>query len=209
MKNIHTTAYFILLVIGLGFLFWSVFPNGIVRESYTINPDLVLLEKVPRCDRFDQLLASEFILEYPQSVGYSGSGKVVVTIQHAIETSTVKKESNEPSDCTVALEIEIETQKLLIEPGNKIRALFNGVSAQEFRFQLSPLAHERVKGIIWIYSIISQEKVNPSMRTPLFAIPFEIRVKSLFGIAPSLIKTISQTLGIAAGIMLLLNNKRT
>ena len=98
----------------------------------------------------------------------------------------------------VSLEVWIDGEGLILEPGFRIIESYTDIQTQRFIFKVTPLSSHEQKGTLWITAIIPNMQEKLGERIPLFVIPFTIRVESLFGIPPRIIKSIALVLMILA-----------
>ena len=206
MKHFITVGIIILLLLGLGVYWWTISPTGRINEANTINPKISLFSEEWNCSLLNDLLNSEFIVDYPKAVGYKETGVVNVTIANSlrkIESDNI--DSSVP--CTISLEVSVDIKEMIIEPGKRSIESYSGAPFQNFIFKISPLGDGEEKGTIWIHANISNWGGTKVERIPLFAVPFTTRVKSFFGIPPGSIRIICAVITALAGLYLIFQEK--
>ena len=174
-------------------------------ETYSINTDSSLFMDVKDCSLLNDLLMSEFIVDYSRVIRYKESGKMIVTINSSIPEADSNFRNNPSESCAISLEVWIDGHEILIEPGNRSFESYAVTRTQNFIFEITPLAAQVEKGTIWIHTIILNKNDAMTERIPLFAIPFTVRVKSLYGIPPKIIRVFGIVLIGMACLSLLLN----
>lgn len=204
MKHFITVGIYILLLLGLGVYWWTISPTGRINEAYTINPNFSLFSEEWNCSLLNDLLNSEFIVDYPKAIGNKETGVVIVTIANSLRKIASNNNINTSVPCTISLEVFVELKEMIIEPGKRTIESFSGAPLQNFIFEISPLVDGEEKGTIWIHANISNWGGAKAERIPLFAIPFTTRVKSCYGIPPGSIRIICAVIITLAGSSLIL-----
>ena len=207
MKHFITAGIITLLLLGLGVYWWSINPLGRVNEAYSINPYSSFFTEEKDCSLINDLLVSEFIVDYPRAIRYKESGEMIITINNSTPDGKSNYSNNPSGICAISLEVWIDVRDILIEPGNRSFEPFADSRTQYFIFEITPLAARLEKGTIWIHAIITNKNDAITKRIPLFAIPFNVRVKSLYGIPPKIIRIFDIVFTVMAWLSLLLNIK--
>ena len=205
MKHFITAGFITLLLLGLGVYWWSINPLGRVNETYSINPYSSLFSAEKNCSHWNDLLVSEFIVDYPNAIRYKESGEIIVTIKKSIPNTDSNNSNNSSESCVISLEVWVDAKGMLIEPGKRSFESYADTRTQNFIFEITPLAAREEKGIIWIYAVFSNNNDAMTERIPLFTIPFNVRGKSLYDIPPKIIRIIGIVLIVMAWLSLLLN----
>jgi hypothetical protein len=202
----------LVLSIGLGLFLWTVIPAGSIEKIFSLNPEISLYSEKHECRLYEDLLKSKFIVRFPKAIRFKEYQEFVIINENDNINLENKKNSETNGSCVVSLEVWIDGEGYLIEPGFRIIESFTDFRTQKFIFKVTPLAAHVQKGTLWIGAIVSNKQDNLGKRIPLFAIPFAIRVESLFGISPKIIRGIALVLMILALLLLYLrknlNKKR-
>jgi hypothetical protein len=188
----------LVLFIGLGLFLWTVIPGGSIEKIYSLNPEISLFSEKHECRLYEDLLKSKFILRYPQAIRFKEYQEFVIINEKENSNLENNKNSDTNRSCVVSLEVWIDGEGYLLEPGFRIIESYTDFRTQKFIFKVTPLAAHVQKGTLWIGAIVSNKQEKLGKRIPLFAIPFAIRVESLFGISPKIIRSIALVLMILA-----------
>jgi hypothetical protein len=204
MRSFLFLGIILLLIVGLGLLGWSIKSSDKIHETYNIQPDLSKFSNVKNCPFFEDLIHSEFILDYPKFINKKESGNLSITINKSTNQSNSNLENNASSLFRLSLEVWIDIKDTIVEPGNRSFETYLSAQSQNFYFLITPLVNQPGKGTIWIYAIINTENNKPPDRIPIFAIPFIVRIKSFFGISPKIMTDFSLFLIVIAFLSLFL-----
>lgn len=191
-KNKISLLQAALTLLSISLIIWSLWPLPQTRRTMTIDPDFVDSEKLDECGLFSQLLDYEFELVYPRALWKAESSQVLLTLRRAsAEANAPSSASDAAGACSLALETRLILSNLHSEPGDTILEPFVGADTQSFVYTISPLQNGVAKGEFWIYAVSGEAGSGASQRLPLFAVPMEMRVWTLFGQPPALVRYLS------------------
>lgn len=210
MKKILQWSILFAQLFWLCILGWIEYPFGQVRETFSINSSL-LSENYPleKCPYYNVLLSSKYILEYPQSIGTKEQDIFRIFI-NKLPVSDRFLQSTDANKCEIKIEIWVDTKDFQFFPSGRSFELFNNLLNQSFNFTFDSLKTGNGSGRIWIYANINYVETPEIYRIPLFALPFEIKTKSIFGMPAKLIRLISFINIFLLGLisLRLMNNKK-
>ena len=183
MKQILKIMVYALFILGFGLLIWTVIPEGQVERVFSINPDFSLFSEKIDCEEIQNLLSAKFIINYPKSIRSGESGVIQVDIEKAENDASKINIDNELEACGISLEVWIDSEGVVAEPGNKIIKPYLNVPSQFIKFEVFPINDQVIKGTIWISAVFPGDAKSVLERIPIFAIPFTIHIRSLFGMS--------------------------
>lgn len=187
MKQIPKVVFLILFITGMGLLLWTILPLGRQDEEFSMKSNYSLFPDEPECGSFQDLLDANFLVSYSKTIRYYESDDITVAIEKPNSIATEVNISDEIDLCKISMEVWIEGKDMLIEPGSRIIESIHETKNHTFNFEVTPLTKFSNKGTIWIYTIFPNGEKRLE-RIPLFAIPFSIRVISIMGISPNVVR---------------------
>jgi C1A family cysteine protease len=174
---------FITLIFGLGLFWWSTSQLKRVYHNYTIKQDFSYIPEGSKCNKWNDILLSEFMINYPTFIWLNKTDEINVTISKPKINSGSEYIAKSSELCTIYLEVRVDSKGMAIEPGKRSFEAYSDKRTQNYIFNITPIKTQLMEGTIWIHANISHVKSEISERIPLFAIPFKIQVKSIFGIS--------------------------
>ena len=203
MKQILKILVYAFFMMGFGLLIWTVIPDGQVERVFTINPDFLLFSEKMECSEVQNLLNTEFTVNYPKSIRSGESGVVQVDFEKAeIDESKINTDY-ELKSCGISLEVWIDGEGVVAEPGNKIIKPYQNVPSQFIKFEIFPMNDQAIKGTLWISAVFPGNTKSVLERIPIFAVPFAIQIRSLFGIPVWNMKILSSFLMVLAFVLVI------
>lgn len=174
-----------LLVLCTGLFIWSIWPHSNVMISTKIERRTEFMNVEKSCGLISQLLDAEFLLKYPKSISYQGSGLLIFQITPKHETET-----NHQSACSLVVETFFDMGDVDIQPGSRIFEPFKGKQIQTIIYHVLMDQRNLLReGNFWVYAVINQHNESESKRLPLFVFPIKMEIKQIFGIPPAIIRT--------------------
>lgn len=172
----------IILLISLpiaGVLVWPLWINPKVERTYIYDSENGLFDPLV-CGLDASLKDTRLTVAYPKSINKGGLAQ--------IEIWPVFNWVNENSDaksCNWAFEVLLQMDHAFITPRETIIQPVTAAADQVMKFEIRARESPRVlEGRLWIYVLSGGEGLAMTDRTPLFVIPLEIEVRSLFGVPP-------------------------
>lgn len=179
------------ILIGLSILLigWSLWPPATDRQTLAVNPGFIESSGVQDCPELNQLLDYEFELVAPRALWKAQSSTVLLSLRRVSDAGAAGQILSPSGDtCSLALETRLAVNNLRSEPGNVIIQPFVGAHMQSFVFTISPLAFGRLSGKLWVYADLREAEAGEAQSLPLFAIPLELPVWTIFGMPPVLVR---------------------
>jgi len=199
MKNI--IIFTILVVFLAGLLLWEIWPDPIeiVHLVFKKNQSSQLLSI--NCQELEFLLDKPWEIKYPQLITKNETKKITVVL---LDTSPINPfVGAEEPECDVAIEVFLDISGTAISPGSRIIEPYYLGSPLRFEWEIQAV-EEDVSGIIWIY-VVEYDNGGGLSRYPLFAYPVELRINTLMGFSPRVLRIILLVFVIiSSGIYLLL-----
>ena len=203
MKNI--IIFTILVVILVGLLLWEIWPDPIeiVHLVFKKNQSSQLLSI--NCQELEFLLDKPWEIKYPQLITKNETKKITVVL---LDTSPINSfVGAEEPECDVAIEVFLDISGIAISPSSRIIEPYYLGSPLRFEWEIQAV-DEDVSGIIWIY-VVEYYNGEELSRYPLFAYPVELRINTLMGFSPRVLRIILLAFVIiSSGIYLLLELDR-
>ena len=182
MKHLIRILSIVFFMMGSGLLIWTIIPEGQVEKILIIDPEFSLFSEKMKCEEVQNLLGTEFTLNYPRSIRSGEYGVIQVEfIKDIMDENKINKD-DDLGTCEISLEVWIEGEGVVIEPGNKIIKSYLNVPSQFIRFELFPINDQLIKGTLWISAVFPGDTGTGLERIPIFTIPFAFQVQSLFGL---------------------------
>jgi hypothetical protein len=194
MKPSFKTLILTLYLIGFGLFIWSILPNAKIMNTFTINPDFSLFSEKNKCEYIQEIMEAKYEISYPKTIHSDGFGEIEVIIESPVLNESKINNGIVIKNCGMSLEVWVDGQGMLIEPGNKIIEPYLKKQPLNFRFEIIPLEGQFIKGTIWINAVFYKEKDTGIERIPLFAIPYTIKIQSLSGMPVRTIRVMSISL---------------
>jgi hypothetical protein len=167
---------------GSGLLIWTIVPEGRMEREFIIDREFSLFSEKTNCIEIQNLLSTEFTVNYPRSIHFGESGVARVDIEK-VETDENKSENNiELEPCGISLEVWMEGDGVVAEPGNKIIKPYLNVPSQFIKFEIFPMIDQAIKGTLWINAVFPGDTGSVLETIPIFAVPYAIQVHSIFGL---------------------------
>ena len=203
MKNI--VIFTILVVFLVGLLLWEIWPDPIeiVHLVFKKNQSSQLLSI--NCQDLEFLLDKPWEIKYPQLITKNETKKITVVL---LDTSPINLfVGAEEPECDVAIEVFLDISGIAISPSSRIIEPYYLGSPLRFEWEIQAV-DEDVSGIIWIY-VVEYYNGEELSRYPLFAYPVELRINTLMGFSPRVLRIILLAFVIiSSGIYLLLELDR-
>jgi hypothetical protein len=192
----------ILFILFLGIFFWSFFPAPIAEKSYPVEFNQPILQSQD-CQIEKIFEKITFQTKHPAFVNFGSLAnfKVILHKEFAVNSSS-------EIGCTYNVELLLEMEDALIKPNNRLIQPVADSKSQLFIFEVQPVKYERRKaGELWIYWNSTSPGTQAANRLPLFVIPVEIEIRSIFGI-PSIWVRIGSLAAIFILLILKILNQR-
>ena len=203
MKQTLNILVYALFMMGFGLIIWTVIPDGQVEKVFTINQDLSLFSEKIECIEIQNLMGAKYTLIYPRSIPSGESGMVQVDIEKAENLESDINSDIVLDACGISLEVWIDGEGVVAEPGNKIIKPYLDLPYQFIKFEIFPKNDQDIKGTIWINAVFPGETGSVLERIPIFAVPFVIQIRSLFGMPVRSIKILSSFLIVLALVLVI------
>lgn len=88
----------------------------------------------------------------------------------------------------MVFDIRLDSNSLVIEPGNRIVSSLTEQSSQEVIFDITPYQADHADGELWINIEVYPADEVEVVRVPLFVIPLDFDVISVLGFPPVLMR---------------------
>jgi hypothetical protein len=174
---------FIIFILGMGLFWWSTSQLKRVYQNYTMKQDFSYIPEGSECSQWNDILLSEFMINYPTIIWLNKTDEINVTISKPKINSGSEYIAKPSELCTIFLEVGVDSKGMVIEPGIRSFEAYSDKRPQNYTFNVTPIKTQLLEGTIWIHANITHVKSEKTERIPLFAIPFKIQVKSIFGIS--------------------------
>ena len=194
MRELLRILVYVLLIMALGVLIWTLIPEKQEEHVMSIVPDFPLFSKKKECEEVKDILNRKFSVINSRSIRKGESGVVLVIIEETDLNEINKNKDDELLPCGISLEVWINDADVVAEPGDKIILPFLNVRSQTFRIDVFPKSNQEIKGTVWISAIFPGDNSMSLERIPIFAVPLVIQVHSLFGLSIVSIRIISSSL---------------
>ncbi len=182
----------ILMALSILMIVWSLWPPATARQTLAVNPQFIETYGGRDCAALNQLLDYEFELVAPRALWKAQSSTILLTARRVSAASAAEDIFSASTDtCSLALEARLTVNNLRSEPGNVIIQPFVGADTQSFVFTISPLASGTLSGKLWVYADLRDPAAVENQSLPLFAIPLDFPVWTIFGQPPVLVRYLS------------------
>ena len=189
-KELKSVISLALMTISVLLIIWSFWPPSNDRQTLVVNPEFIKNIGLQDCAPLNQLLDYKFELVMPRALWKTQSSTILMTMSKVSDDSDQADGILSGSDgtCTLALETRITQTNLHSEPGYIIIQPFVGADTQSFVFTVSPLASGTVSGKLWVYADIRDTATGEAQSLPLFTIPLDLPIWTIFGQSPILVR---------------------
>ena len=167
----------ILVLLVLGILTWSLWPSPIIHDSYKTSLDQPFITEQPcRVDKiFDGI---SFNLTYPEFTNSDSVFYIDLLVRKEISDQNLLL-----NGCDYALELLLDFPYSRIMPGSRLIQPLDKNATQEFLFSVHINSRNpKEKGTLWIYLVSKDLSEEAETKVPLFVIPVEVGVRNLIGI---------------------------
>lgn len=192
----------ILFFIFLGIFFWTMLPSPIIDKSFPVNFNQSILQNQNcRIDRTFQSIT--FHTKYPKFFyfGEWATYEIFVQKEFIVDGSLA-------DDCMHAFEMRLEMDDTIVELNNRAIQPAVGSNEQIFIFEIKPVDPVgKPMGSLWVYMNSKTKAANSENRLPLFVIPVEFEMRSLFGTPILWIRLASITAGFLLIVVMILIHK--
>ena len=195
--------HFIVLaqVVCFAILGWIKFPIGHFQNTFKINTSLLQENiELENCRLYSTLLSSNFVLNYPKSIGINEFGEISLSINKNQVPDSDFQRKRIDDNCEINLEVWIDTKDFQIFPPGRNYEIFNISPSQSFIFTFRSLITGIGTGRIWVFANIKSGDVPGLLRVPLLSLPLEVEIKTVFGISSKLIEVLCWLIIILSGI---------
>lgn len=184
-KNLIDIANRALILFFSILLIWSLWP--LPGKTQIFQPNLSYLDPalIDSCPLIDQLLNANFELEYPGKLWKSQSDQIILRV---VPDQVGNLDSTGTSECDMVFDIRLDSNSLVIEPGNRIVSSLTEQSSQEVIFDITPYQADHADGELWINIEVYPADEVEVVRVPLFVIPLDFDVISVLGFPPVLMR---------------------
>ena len=189
-KELKSVISVALMTISVLLIVWSFWPPANDRQTLVVNPEFIKSTGLQNCAPLNQLLDYKFELVTPRALWKTQSSTILMTMSKVSDDSDEVDGILSGSDdtCTLALETRLTKTNLHSEPGDIIIQPFVGADTQSFVFTVSPLASGTVSGKLWVYADIRDTTTGEAQSLPLFTIPLDLPIWTIFGQSPILVR---------------------
>ena len=190
-KIIERHHYWVLLVIGIVVLSLTYYPYPKTMIRLVYENGALPIKQSNSCSLLAELLAKEFILEYPETIRMHDRDIISLELQPSSKSVPGTHRTNNIDDCAVGLEVEIKNLDLDLKPGANISLPYTGQKVQKMQWQLYADKSINFKPVLWIYVLFDQSSDKNMQKWPLFAVPMNINIVEIWGISPLTIRYLS------------------
>lgn len=177
LKNKKTIAP-ILLSFILMLLLWEFYPQEKEVKSFTYN-QTESQTQIEDSLRQSSIIGARWELEYPKQVELGDESSIILEIE---PRKNIDNRNRNEEDNTITIVTKLETNGGVLTPGQIIYTAYDPTNPTAISWSVLALSGE-IKSKLWIY--VNQTDVNKQDHTtPLFVIPFEIQVATVFGMKP-------------------------
>ena len=196
-KNIILT---ILAVFLVGLLLWEIWPDRIeiVHLDFKKNQSSQLLSI--QCQELEVLLDKQWEVTYPHLITKNETKKMTVVLLDASPANSIVV-AEEP-ECDLAIEVFLDISGTAVSPGARIIEPYYLGSPLRFEWEIQALDKDE-NGIIWIYVFI-EDNEGQFTQYPLFALPVELRIDTLIGFSPRVLRIVLFALAVISSVIYLL-----
>ncbi len=167
----------IFFILFLGIFFWSFLPVPGIEKTFPVDFSQPIFQ-YQDCQIENTFERITFQIKHPAFVNFGSPANFEVILHKEFAGN-----SSSEIGCTYTVELLLEMEDALIEPNNRLIQLVADSKSQLFVFEVQPVKYERRKaGELWIYWNSTSPGTQAANRLPLFVIPVEIEIRSLFGI---------------------------
>lgn len=177
---------------------WSVWPLPVATQELRINQEYIAAIAADNdydCPLLDQLLDYSFELQIPEKIWISGTDYILLNLQRIDLQQTDLQQTEETSpgaadgdSCSLTLEARLDVDRLDVRRGTRVIAPFVGADAQTMLFEIGASDSGTASGELWIAADIYDSSAELAGHLPLFVIPVEIKVVSIFGLPPVMMR---------------------
>jgi hypothetical protein len=181
----------IVMALSVVLIIWSLWPPANNRQTLTINPEFIQSVDRQDCPPLNHLQDYDFELVVPRALWKAQSGTILLTLRRNRGLDGAAALTSSDTNCSLALETRLLMNNLHSQPGDIIVQPFVGANMQSFMYTISPLASGQVVGKLWVYALVQDVQGGDAESLPLFAIPMELPVWTIFGLPPALVRYLS------------------
>ena len=113
------------------------------------------------------------------------------------ENSTEFSEDTTIEICPIAIEARIDISPGVLLPGEKIIEKLNLLTGNNFSWYYTPVNYGIINGTLWV-SLFEIEANENDREAPIFAFPFQIEQRTIFGLKPSFVRVSLFFISVAA-----------
>jgi hypothetical protein len=195
LNNIRLAGFWILFLIFLGILLWSILPSQSVENSYATEHDQGLFQDQV-CKIEEHYKKITFHTKHPTFLHFGTQAMFEVLV-----TKDVASDINNEENCAHLLELRLDLDNISVKPNDRLFQPVIDNQAQYFVFELQPgNTKGKQNGNLWIYLNSTSIDAQTSNRTPLFVVPVEFEIRTLLGVPLPWVRLIS----LAAIILLII-----
>lgn len=174
----------ILILIFAAIFIWSLWPLPEAHQVYKVVGDYIDSDLIDDCPTLTGMVGANVELDYPEKIWRSETAEILLSIYP--EQTQYIADGDTKSVCNLTLEATLAVSDLRIEPGERIVVPFSGVNSQTLIFSITSYSNNSVAGKLWISADAYDIEGQSIGRVPMFVIPLEIEVISIFGLPPTI-----------------------
>ena len=195
------TYIIILIILFAGVVIWEFWPQDMVHQNLSYNPDINLFE-MNDCIERSGIMEEQWKLEFPRKMELEETSKITLTKNPNISHNEIVGSQS----CELSVLTHLDIVGAYIDPGDKIFVPY--VQSEKTQISWDLLAtSNNIVGNVWLYAQSFNQDEN-EISFPLFVIPIEIKVLSVFGHNPRKMRIISVAVIFLSLMALLLKKER-
>lgn len=176
LKHIKPALFTFTLILGIVILVWTIKPKPREQKIQSLFLPEEIFNRDINCNFPVDLKDSRILVYYPNSIRLGDSLPINV------EMELVSRKLIEENLCSIDFEVKVEAQPTHDFKEIRIIEKYKGQPKLRYFLELNPIDYQEINGSIWIFLSAKGSRALGIFRTPLFAIPFSVGMKTYFGL---------------------------
>jgi hypothetical protein len=185
--------YSILIILGLIGI-WQFWPRKQSETVLEIEKTELILDLIDEKICQDAILDRSWIISIPKHIEAGETARIEMAQKG---NSTDVPEDTTIEICPIAIEARIDISPGVLLPGEKIIEKLNLLTGNNFSWYYTPVNYGIINGTLWV-SLFEIEENENDREAPIFAFPFQIEQRTVFGLKPSFVRVLLFIICVAA-----------
>lgn len=196
-----------LLSLSLFLVIWSFWPAEKIDVQQSLKYP-VEEASVVNCDLLEDFLAHDIHWRYPSYLNKSEMARMTITFESQNKDARDYGEDGKGAACTMTVQAVMNMPFAEIYPAQSAIEPFTGLERQSFIFEIIPNRERQyIQGDLLISVNVLEAETDREEHFLIHVVPIEIKVRSLAGIPPHLVRVFGLALPSLLFLIRMINDR--